>query len=127
MTHTRITMRTYDENSTNSQWITGPMHAPEVPDFPVIPVITGDGIGVDITPAMIAVVDAAVNKAYGSSKGIVWWQVEAGQSAYTKVGSYLPEATLNAIRKARVAIKGPLTTPVGEGFRSVNVQLRQTL
>lgn len=108
-------------------WITGPLNHPIVPEDPIIPLIEGDGIGVDITPAMVNVVDAAVKQAYGGKRKIHWWPVDAGEKAFQKTGHYLPEETLAAIRKAKIAIKGPLTTPVGKGFRSVNVMLRQTL
>ncbi|MCL2489242.1 MAG: isocitrate/isopropylmalate family dehydrogenase [Propionibacteriaceae bacterium] len=94
-----------------------------VPDTVTIPVITGDGIGVDITPAMKAVVDAAV----GDAKHIDWLDVPAGQAAFDLTGEWMPQATLNACRDYRVSIKGPLATPVGDGHRSLNVALRQDL
>ena len=94
-----------------------------VPDTVTIPVITGDGIGVDITPAMKAVVDAAV----GDTKHIDWLDVPAGQAAFDSTGQWMPPATLNACRDYRVSIKGPLATPVGDGHRSLNVALRQDL
>ncbi len=100
-----------------------------VPNNPIIPFIEGDGIGVDITPVMKQVVDAAVEKAYGSQKKIAWMEVYAGEKA-TKVYSpdtWLPEETLTAVRDYVVSIKGPLTTPVGGGIRSLNVSLRQQL
>ncbi|HJN38061.1 MAG TPA: NADP-dependent isocitrate dehydrogenase [Gammaproteobacteria bacterium] len=100
-----------------------------VPNNPIIPFIEGDGIGEDITPPMKDVVDAAVQKAYGSEKKIVWMEIFAGEKA-CKVygaGSWLPEETLEAIKKYKVAIKGPLTTPIGGGIRSLNVALRQQL
>ncbi len=96
-----------------------------VPDHPIIPQIVGDGIGPDISRAMVQVVDAAVKKAYGGRRAIVWFEVPAGEEANQKYGSYLPEDTLAAIRAYRVAIKGPLTTPIGGGIRSLNVALRQ--
>lgn len=99
----------------------------QVPNFPIIPYILGDGIGADVTPAMQKVVDAAVEKSYSGSKAIVWKEIFAGERAFEKTGSYLPQETLAAIREHKVAIKGPLTTPVGEGFRSLNVALRQEL
>ncbi|MCS7199435.1 MAG: isocitrate dehydrogenase (NADP(+)) [Caldimicrobium sp.] len=99
----------------------------EVPDDPEIAYIEGDGIGPDITKAMLKVVDAAVDKAYGGARKIIWREVLAGEKAYTQTGYYLPEETLEAIRECVVAIKGPLTTPVGGGFRSLNVTLRQVL
>ncbi len=100
----------------------------EFPSKPIIPFITGDGVGVDITPVMCRVIDEAVRKAYGSNRQISWLEVFAGEQAVSRGDpSGLPEATLNAIREYRVAIKGPLTTPVGGGFRSLNVALRQIL
>ncbi len=98
-----------------------------VPDRPIIPFIEGDGIGVDITPAMRRVVDAAVEKAYGGRRKIVWFEIYAGEKAHERYGEWLPEDTFQAIREYIVAIKGPLTTPVGGGFRSLNVTLRQVL
>jgi isocitrate dehydrogenase len=101
----------------------------EVPDFPVIPFIEGDGIGVDVTPPMMEVVDAAVAKAYGDKRKIAWMEVYAGEKATTIYGKdqWLPTETLEAMRKFVVAIKGPLTTPVGGGIRSLNVAIRQEL
>jgi isocitrate dehydrogenase len=99
----------------------------EVPNQPVIPFIEGDGIGPDIWAAAQKVIDAAVEKAYGDKRKIEWKEVYAGQKAMDKTGEWLPEATLEAIRKYLVAIKGPLTTPVGGGIRSLNVALRQRL
>lgn len=98
-----------------------------VPDNPVIAYIEGDGIGIDITPAMKHVVNKAVEKAYGGKKSIAWYEIFAGEKAFSKFGEYLPKETIEVIKKVRVAIKGPLTTPVGGGFRSVNVALRQIL
>jgi isocitrate dehydrogenase len=100
-----------------------------IPDRPIIPFIEGDGIGVDITPAMRAVVDAAVDKAYGGRRSIAWMEIYAGEKANRVYGenTWLPEETLKAIREFLVAIKGPLTTPVGGGIRSINVALRQEL
>ena len=100
-----------------------------IPDKPIIPYITGDGIGEDITPSMQAVVSAAVNKAYGLKKEIIWMEVFAGEKA-TKVygeGMWLPEETFEAIKNYTLSIKGPLATPVGGGIRSLNVALRQRL
>ena len=100
-----------------------------VPDQPIIPFIEGDGIGVDITPPMQKVVDAAVQKAYGGKKKIAWMEVFAGEKA-TKVydkDTWLPEETMKAVRDYVISIKGPLTTPVGGGIRSLNVTLRQEL
>jgi len=98
-----------------------------VPDRPTIPFIEGDGTGPDIWRATRLVLDAAVAKAYGGARAIDWLEVMAGEKAFNDNGEWLPEATLDAIREFRVAIKGPLTTPVGGGIRSVNVQLRQVL
>ncbi len=98
-----------------------------VPDHPVIPFIEGDGIGPDIWRAAQRVFDAAVQKAYGGTRRIVWFEVLAGEKAKQAVDSWLPEDTLQAIRHHLVAIKGPLTTPVGGGIRSLNVALRQQL
>ena len=92
-----------------------------------IPYITGDGVGAEITPSMIAVVNAAVNKAYDGEKSIDWLELLAGEAAYKELGTYLPDATLEALTKHKVAIKGPLTTPIGGGIRSLNVTLRQTM
>lgn len=98
-----------------------------VPNNPTIHYIEGDGIGVDISPVMIKVVDAAVNKAYDGEKEISWSEVLAGEKAFHATGEWLPEATLDAMRNGLVSIKGPLTTPVGGGIRSLNVALRQKL
>ena len=100
-----------------------------VPNNPIIPYIEGDGIGVDISPVMIKVVDAAVEKAYGGKRKISWMEVFAGEKATQVYDSetWLPEETLNAVRDYVVSIKGPLTTPVGGGIRSLNVALRQQL
>jgi len=101
----------------------------QVPERPIIPFIEGDGIGVDITPVMRKVVDAAVNRAYGGERGIAWMEVYAGEKAVRVYGDdcWLPDETLEAIRDHVVSIKGPLTTPVGGGIRSLNVTLRQVL
>jgi len=98
-----------------------------VPDEPIIPYIEGDGTGPDIWKATQVVLDAAVDKAYTGQRRIVWQETLAGQKAFDATGEWLPEATLETIRNHYVAIKGPLTTPVGGGIRSVNVQLRQVL
>jgi isocitrate dehydrogenase len=100
-----------------------------VPDRPVIPYIEGDGTGVDITPVMLKVVDAAVQKAYGGKRRIVWMEMYAGEKSCRIYGEnvWLPEETLEAAREYVVSIKGPLTTPVGGGIRSINVALRQAL
>lgn len=99
----------------------------QVPDNPIIPFIEGDGTGPDIWAAAKRVLDAAVEKAYGGKKQIEWFEVYAGEKAFNKFGEWLPEDTLEAIREYKVAIKGPLTTPIGGGFRSLNVALRQEL
>ncbi|MGE8561808.1 MAG: NADP-dependent isocitrate dehydrogenase [Acinetobacter sp.] len=98
-----------------------------VPNNPIIPFIEGDGIGVDITPAMKAVVDAAVQKAYAGKRSIEWMEVYCGEKADKIYGTYMPEETFDALREFVVSIKGPLTTPVGGGIRSLNVALRQEL
>ena len=98
-----------------------------VPDFPVIPFIEGDGIGPDIWRAAQRVLDAAVSGVFGDKRKIQWLEILAGEKAYNRTQSWLPNDTLEAIRTHRVAIKGPLTTPVGEGIRSINVGLRQEL
>ena len=98
-----------------------------VPDDPIIPFIEGDGIGVDITPAMIKVVDAAVEKAYNGKREINWMEVLVGTKAYEKTGEYIPEESLQVLRDFVVSIKGPLTTPIGGGIRSLNVTIRQEL
>ena len=99
----------------------------QVPDNPIVPYIEGDGIGVDITPVMQKVVDAAVDKAYGGGRKIHWMEILAGEKANNLTGSWLPDETIDAIRRYRVSIKGPLTTPIGGGIRSLNVALRQIL
>ena len=104
-------------------------HTLNVPNNPIIPYIEGDGIGIDITPVMIKVVDAAVEKAYGGQRKIAWMEVYAGEKA-TQVydpDTWLPKETLEVVRDYVVSIKGPLTTPVGGGIRSLNVALRQEL
>ena len=100
-----------------------------VPDQPIIPFIEGDGIGVDVTPAMLKVVDAAVQKAYGSQRKIAWMEVYAGEKATRVYGAdqWLPKETLDALQHYVVSIKGPLTTPIGGGIRSLNVAIRQEL
>ena len=100
-----------------------------VPDHPIIPYIEGDGIGVDITPVMRAVVDAAVRKAYGGQRAIAWMEIYSGEKSLAVYGEgeWLPAETLRALREFSVGIKGPMTTPVGGGIRSLNVALRQLL
>jgi len=99
----------------------------EVPDHPVVPFIEGDGTGRDIWKASLRVFDAAVEKAYKGKRRVAWYEVFAGEKAKAKFDSWLPDDTVDAIREFRVAIKGPLTTPVGGGIRSLNVALRQVL
>jgi isocitrate dehydrogenase len=106
------------------QWNQG---AVTVPDRPIIPFIEGDGIGPDIWHATKAVLEAAVEQSYAGNRSIAWLEIYAGEKAKDKTGEWLPAATIDAIRHYRCAIKGPLTTPVGGGFRSLNVSLRQLL
>ena len=100
-----------------------------VPNFPIIPFIEGDGIGFDITPVMIKVVNAAVSKSYGSKRAISWMEIYCGEKATKVYGNdtWMPEETFEALREYVVSIKGPLTTPEGGGIRSLNVALRQEL
>jgi len=98
-----------------------------VPDNPIVTYIEGDGIGIDITPVMQRIVDAAVDTAYGGQRKIHWMEVLAGEKANNEVGAWLPDETVEAIRKYLISIKGPMTTPVGGGIRSLNVALRQVL
>ena len=98
-----------------------------VPDNPIIPFIEGDGIGPDIWRASVRVFDAAVAKAYGGTKKIEWKEVLAGEKAFNATGSWMPDATMDAFKEYLISIKGPLTTPVGGGIRSLNVALRQEL
>src|SRR3989475_13016856 len=93
----------------------------QVPDNPIIPFIEGDGTGRDIWKASQRVFDAAVQKAYNGKRRVAWYEVFAGEKAYSKFKTWLPDDTVSAIRELRVAIKGPLTTPVGGGIRSLNV------
>jgi isocitrate dehydrogenase len=99
----------------------------QVPERPILPFIEGDGTGPDIWRASVRVFDAAVARAYGGRRKVAWCEVLAGEKAYKQTGEWLPEATLQAFRSYRVGIKGPLTTPVGGGIRSLNVALRQLL
>src|SRR5271165_6765874 len=98
-----------------------------VPDRPIIPYIEGDGTGRDIWRASRRVFDAAVEKAYGGNRSVAWYEVFAGEQAFDRFHEWLPQDTVDAIRDYRVSIKGPLTTPVGGGIRSLNVTLRQVL
>ncbi|WP_257643534.1 isocitrate/isopropylmalate family dehydrogenase, partial [Staphylococcus haemolyticus] len=95
-----------------------------VPNEPIIPFISGDGIGPDIWKAASRVIDAALEKAYNGEKRIEWKEVLAGQKAYDETGEWLPQETLDTIKEYLIAIKGPLTTPIGGGIRSLNVALR---
>jgi isocitrate dehydrogenase len=106
-----------------------PDYSLNVPDNPIIPYIEGDGTGVDISPVMIKVIDAAVQKAYGGKRKISWMEIFAGEKSTMVYGPdvWLPEETLKVLKDYVVSIKGPLTTPVGGGIRSLNVALRQEL
>src|SRR5512146_1641234 len=99
----------------------------QIPDNPIVPFIEGDGTGRDIWKASRRVFDAAVHKAYNGRRRVAWYEVFAGEKAFTKCKTWLPDDSVEAIRTLRVAIKGPLTTPVGGGIRSLNVALRQIL
>ena len=99
----------------------------KVPDNPIIPFIEGDGIGVEITEAMRRIIDAAVEKAYNGRRKISWYEIYAGEKANNLYGEWLPQETLDTIVDYVVAIKGPLTTPIGGGMRSLNVALRRKL
>ena len=109
--------------------VINPDHSITVPDRPIIPFIEGDGIGIDVTPVMLDVTNAAVKQAYDGKRSIAWMEVYAGEKATTVYGenAYLPEETLAALKQFVVSIKGPLTTPVGGGIRSLNVSIRQTM
>jgi isocitrate dehydrogenase len=107
--------------------ISAAVDALKVPNDPILPLIEGDGIGPDVTRAATRVLSAAVKHAYGGKRELVWWPVPAGERAQKEHGELLPKATLDAIRTHYVALKGPLTTPIGGGFRSLNVALRQEL
>ena len=98
-----------------------------IPDNPIIPFIEGDGTGRDIWKAASRVINAGIEKAYGGKRRIIWYEVLAGEKAFKKLGTWLPDETVDACRDFRVSIKGPLTTPIGGGIRSLNVTLRQTL
>jgi isocitrate dehydrogenase len=99
----------------------------QVPDYPVIPFIEGDGTGRDIWRASMRVFDAAVEKVYNKKRKVFWKEVLAGEKAFNKTGNWLPEETLASFREYLIGIKGPLTTPIGEGMRSLNVALRQSI
>src|SRR5512139_3721101 len=98
-----------------------------VPDVPIIPFIEGDGTGGDIWKASVRVFDAAVQKAYGGTRRLAWFEIFAGEKAKDTYGEWLPNDTIEAVRAYKIAIKGPLTTPIGGGIRSLNVTLRQVL
>ena len=114
-------MATPEKISTNSD---GSLN---VPDCPIIPFIEGDGIGPDIWRATRAVIEAAVEKTYGGKRKISWLKLLVGEKGYEKTGDFLPDEALKTIEANVVAIKGPLTTPVGKGIRSLNVAIRQKL
>ncbi|MDE2744173.1 MAG: isocitrate/isopropylmalate family dehydrogenase, partial [Gemmatimonadota bacterium] len=111
----------------NGEKITVLDGALSVPDQPIIPFIEGDGTGPDIWAAAVRVFDAAVEKAYGGQRKIAWMEVLAGEKSFKQTASWLPDATVEAFDTYLVGIKGPLTTPVGGGIRSLNVALRQIL
>src|SRR3954470_10800419 len=98
-----------------------------VPDNPIVPFVEGDGTGPDIWRASVRIVDAAVERAFGGDRKIEWREVLAGEKAFRETGDWLPEATVDAFREYLIGIKGPLTTPIGGGIRSLNVALRQIL
>jgi isocitrate dehydrogenase len=120
-------MKLEGTNMTKGEKITVQNGVLNVPNNPIIPFIEGDGTGPDIWAASSRVLDAAVEKAYGGQRKIVWKEVYAGEKAFNKTGEWLPEETLDVIRENIIAIKGPLTTPIGGGIRSLNVALRQEL
>ena len=99
----------------------------QIPDHPIIPFIEGDGTGRDIWRASQRVFDAAVEKAYGGRRSVKWFEIFAGEKAYSQFSTWLPDDSVSAARDLRISIKGPLTTPVGGGIRSLNVALRQIL
>jgi len=122
-------MESYNDNPipTNGEPIQVQDGKLSVPDHPILPFIEGDGTGRDIWRASRVVFDAAVNLAYGGRRSVAWYEIFAGEKAFTRSNEWLPQGTLDAIRRFRVAIKGPLTTPIGGGIRSLNVALRQLL
>jgi len=124
----KTTLETEEKDQGNTRRITVTAQGELlVPDEPIVPFIQGDGIGPDIWAAAKGVLDAAIDFAYGDRRRIIWSEVLAGEKAYQETGEWLPEATLQAIKAHVVTIKGPLSTPVGEGIRSINVALRQIL
>lgn len=122
-------MKQHFKDPKEGQWITIDQNdlALIVPDYPVIGFIEGDGVGPDIWAASRQVFDAAIEKTYEGARKVYWWKIAAGEQSFKECGSYFPEVSFDAIRKCVIAIKGPLTTPVGGGFRSLNVTLRQEL
>ena len=120
-------MTTIDKKPSNDESISMKNGVLVVPDRPIIPFIEGDGIGPDVWRASKRVIDAAIEKAYQGQKEINWLEVYAGEKANQISGSWLPDETIEACNKFLVAIKGPLTTPIGGGIRSLNVALRQIL
>lgn len=118
----------FHEPPTEGEWIVrGEAGKLSVPEHPIVGFIEGDGVGPDIWAASRPVIDAAVKKVWGGSRALRWWEIPAGEKSFKDHGEYLPEYTFDAIKRASVVIKGPLTTPVGGGFRSLNVTLRQRL
>ncbi|MCL4508642.1 MAG: isocitrate/isopropylmalate family dehydrogenase, partial [Chloroflexi bacterium] len=115
------------EPPTSGEPITAVSGQLRVPDQPIVPFIEGDGTGPDIWRASVRVFDAAVAKSYGRQRKIHWYEVYAGEKAFQQTGEWLPEQTLEALETYLVSIKGPLTTPIGGGIRSLNVTLRQRL
>ncbi len=122
-----MSLRDDIKNSANGEFITGKSGALNVPNNPIIAFIEGDGVGPDIWTATKNVLDSAVAKAYNGEKKIAWYEVFAGQKCFDKTGEWILEETFDAIRETKVAIKGPLTTPIGGGIRSLNVKIRQEL
>ena len=123
----RVSAYQYATVPADGERIAGDTGHPVVPDRPIVPFIEGDGIGPDIWAATRHVVDAAVEKAYGGARAVAWMEVFAGEKANDRAGEWLPRETLDALTEFKVAIKGPLTTPVGGGIRSLNVTIRQVL
>ena len=122
-------MTQHSEKPRQGQWINIDEKHPAliVPDNPIVGYIEGDGVGSDIWAASRPVFEAAVEKAYRGVRKVYWWKIFAGEQSFRELGSYFPEESFDAIRKCVITIKGPLTTPVGGGFRSLNVTLRQKL
>ncbi len=120
--------RMLDAPPSGGQWITyGPDGSITVPDNPIVGFIEGDGVGPDIWSAARPVFDKAVRKASGEKRRIYWWEIPAGERCFLRTGQHLPDESFEAARRAAVVIKGPLTTPVSGGYRSLNVTLRQEL